>query len=319
MLNDFASSRANFYRQLAGLEDAGIPLRQALAKVRVTRPALKHIKEHLLAAAERGEDMGKACASAPGLLPFESQMVVAATQVGRLSETWRELAEYFEDKAAARRELLNQLSYPIMVMHVAIFLPPLYILFTKGMAEYLQITLPAFGILWGAIIGIPFLIRRLDGSALLDGLLWHLPIVAGAYRANARRTALSILRTALSAGLIADVAFDAAAKACPSAGMRAELHRASQEARSGMPLPQIIDQLTTLPEVVRDGMATGAESGSLPEVMARLEKQLAEEAKMRQKIVFTLLGILVFLAVAAMVAVKVIGFWTEHYKNVVGS
>lgn len=315
MLNDFASARANFYRQLAGLEDAGIPIRQALAKVRVSGGPLRNIKERLLEASNRGEDLGRAFAAEPGLQSFERQMVGAAVKVGRLSETFRELAEYFENKAAIRREIISQLGYPVIVLHVAIFLPNLYLLFTEGTAAYLWRTMPAFFILWGVLLGIPFLMNRFQGSMLLDAIFWRLPLVAGVYRANVRRTTLTILRSALAAGLIADVAFTAAADTCPGARMRAQLRRAADDARMGLPLPGIIDQLTMLPEAVRDGMASGAESGTLPEAIARLEKQLAEEARMRQKLAFTIAGVLFFLAVAAVVGYKVVSFWTGYYGN----
>ncbi len=315
MFNASSAKRAQFYRQLAGLEHAGIPIRQALAKVRVSSPDLRRVKAHLQQAVERGEDLGVACGQTLDLGPFERQMIVASNRVGRLSDAWRELAGHFEARAAAKGEMISQLTYPVIVLHVAVFLPPLYVWMKEGLDAYLKVTLLPYAIVVGAVAGLVMLARLLQGGALLDALLWHLPLRPGIYRLHVRRTTLSVLRSSLGAGLIASAAFDAAAEACPGVLMRRSLVRAAQEAKSGTPLPAIVDQLTLLPTSVRDGMVSGAESGSLPETLARLETIMAEEARVRQKVALTLFGVLAFLAVAAVVGYKVVTFFKSTYEG----
>lgn len=318
MLGAADARRAMFYRQLAGLEEAGLPVRQALALLRAPDAGLARLLAHMQEEATRGTDLGEACAGAPGLRPFERQIIKAAVQVGTLPEAWRELAEHFEASATAKRELLSQMMYPLMVLHAAIVLPPLYILFSKSLQAYLLVVVPGLAVLWG-LGSAAFAFRRvLRDSAIMDLLLWNIPGVAGVYRTEARRSALSVLRGALGAGLMADAAFRAAAEATHSLILRRDLAAAAEGARQGRDMAELVRHLSAFPGPLCDAMVSGAVSGTLPEVLQRLVRQLAEEGRMRRRILITILSTLFFLAVAGYVAFVVVRLFGNYVNTLNG-
>jgi type II secretory pathway component PulF len=310
--------RGLFYRQLAGLEAAGIPVREALKVVEAPDGVLRGFLEHLRQQVAVGGDLGQACLSAPGLRPFEKQIIAAAVRVGRAPEAWRELAEYFESRAASKREIIGQMIHPAIVLHLCFLLPTIVVWFKDGFTAYLKVALPGLFILWGVVVGGFFLLRLLRDSVVLDGILWHVPGIAGLYRLNMQRTALSVLRAAMAAGLMADTSFEAAADACQGVLLRRQLREAARSSKQGQGLRETIRNLTCLPSPVRALMATAAESGTLPETLARVEVEMAAQAKHKQKVFNTLLGTAMFLVAAAVVAYKVVTFFQGYAKMLGG-
>ena len=66
--------------------------------------------------------------------PFEVSSVVAAERAGRLPETLRRLAGYFEKRGRTRDRIGNALIYPALVLHAAVLLPPLFLLFRDDLS-----------------------------------------------------------------------------------------------------------------------------------------------------------------------------------------
>jgi len=64
---------------------------------------------------------------------------------------------------------------------------------------------------------------------------------------------------------------------------------------------------------VREILLVGEESGRLPEQLQRLANQLDEEATFALKNTAVILGVVLFVVVAAIVGFIVISFWTNYY------
>lgn len=318
MIGSSDARRGLFYRQLAGLEAAGIPVREALEIVEAPDATLRGFLAHLRREVATGGDLGNACLTAPGLRPFEKQIMAAAVRVGRAPEAWRELAEYFENFAATKRELMGHLLKPAILLHLCFLLPTIAVWFNHGFEAYLKASLPGIAILWAVVLGTFFLHRLLRDSVILDSLLWYTPGIAGVYRLHVQRMALSVLRAAMAAGLMADTAFDAAADACQGVLLRLQLREAAKQSKQGQYLRETIRALTCLPEPVRAVMVTGAEGGILPEALLRVEDEMALQAKHKQKQLLTILGVVIFLAVAAVVGYIAVGAFQGYGKMLDG-
>src|SRR5271169_3344241 len=106
MFGTSEARRAAIYRQLAALEDAGIPLATAVQKV--VDPRLKAVGTLL----DHGEEPGAAWQGA-GFTPLEVALVKAGAKGGMLVATFRDLEQIFEDRASAARRLLVTLAYPV--------------------------------------------------------------------------------------------------------------------------------------------------------------------------------------------------------------
>src|SRR5271168_2172300 len=116
MFGNSEARRAALYRQLAALEDAGIPLATAVQKV--ADPRLKTVSKLLDDGAEPG-----AAWELAGFTSLEVALVKAGAKGGMLVATFRDLEQIFEDRAAAARRLLVTLAYPVGVIHLAVLLP----------------------------------------------------------------------------------------------------------------------------------------------------------------------------------------------------
>src|SRR5262245_32767737 len=113
----------NFSRQAASFLKAGVPILDSLAVVGEENASKK--MQEVLADVQRrlraGSSFGDAIALHPKVFPgFYVAVIRAAELTGRLDDALEQLAEYLEREVEARKELKSALTYPLIVMALAI-------------------------------------------------------------------------------------------------------------------------------------------------------------------------------------------------------
>lgn len=203
-------SRSQLYAQFAALEDAGVPLGQALETLRAS-------SKGPLAAAVAGTQLeltrarGLAVAGqAAGLfLPWEAQLIAAASEGGKLSAVYHELSRHWEQATRRSRLLKSRLIMPAVVLLIAAFVMPLPALARGefGIAGYVGRTLlPVVAVL----IGLRMLASGWRDSAALAstppgwGLLRALPRLGSLLLRLQQYRGLSMLALLLAGGLPMD-------------------------------------------------------------------------------------------------------------------
>ncbi len=112
-----------FSRQMASFLEAGIPVLESLEIVgeetssEPMRTVIAEIKESI----QRGLSFADAVAVHPKVFPsFYRAMLVSAEYTGRLDSVLNQLAAYLERDLGARRQVKSALTYPIIVLCVAV-------------------------------------------------------------------------------------------------------------------------------------------------------------------------------------------------------
>jgi type IV pilus assembly protein PilC len=113
----------NFSREAASFLRAGIPILDALAIVadESTSKTMAEVLTDVQRRLRAGSSFGDAIALHPRVFPDYYIAVVRASELtGHLDEAFDQLATYLERDVAARRQVKSALTYPLIVMFVAL-------------------------------------------------------------------------------------------------------------------------------------------------------------------------------------------------------
>lgn len=311
MFGSADARRAATYRQLASLEEAGIPLRTALD--RVLAPDLKPVGVAL----DEGLSPADAWVRAGRFTPLECTLVAAGSKSGQLAECFGTISTVFEEAAMAKRALLAGLAYPFILIHLAFLIPKLYLLLTKGALAYAwACVVPLLGLYGVSIVLV--LGWRAFAKATPAGaasLLRSIPLLGGLLTRKALVHGLGTLIAVYKAGVAVTEAVDAAAQAAGFFPVREGFRRIRERLEAGSPLGDAFLAETTFPAEVREAASVGAATGKLDEQLQHVRKRLDSEANTQKALLITIVPIATYLLVAAAIGYTVISFWTDMYGN----
>jgi len=119
-----AQELANIYLQLALLEDSGIPTLNAMTMLvkgggessRRATMALNYLK--------RGKPLSEAGVRAGLFVGLDVALVKVAEASGTNAEVFRQMAQFYEEKARQRRQIKSRLFLPVTVLLLAVFIQP---------------------------------------------------------------------------------------------------------------------------------------------------------------------------------------------------
>lgn len=162
----------HFTSQLAVFVKAGIPLTEAMEIIgdETTDVALQRTIAHMVEEIRNGGTLSGAAAKHPEAFPaYYIGILGSAELTGRLDETLENLAGYLERELETRSKVMSSLSYPGVVMVLAVFT-------VAVLAGYV---LPQFKPLFEELdADLPFATRALLFVATLFSTLWYIPFSA---------------------------------------------------------------------------------------------------------------------------------------------
>jgi type II secretory pathway component PulF len=269
-LPDNAQGRALLFRQLAAVEDAGIPPQQAL--VTLQRDASPALGKRLAKATEQlhlGQAPGEALSRAGLCQHWESEFLQAMHGGGRLGEGYGYLASQLETRALRLARLKSRLALPVLVFILALFITPLPAL-ARG-----DLTVP--GYLARSFLPLVLLAvfgKMLDGllrrESLAIALLRRLPVYGPLVQRQHELHSLAVLGLLLRSGLPASRAIELAATAS-TAWPSASVGRAVALTAKGEALATALTANGLCSDAGDRALLVGAESaGKLDETLARI-------------------------------------------------
>jgi type IV pilus assembly protein PilC len=199
-----------FSRQLALLLESGIDIVTAidLFKIQASNKAFQNILESILTDLRAGTAFSAALSKFPKVFPMMYYRTIAAgEQSGNLDQVLRRMADYMERSAAAAKKVKGALTYPIVVLVVAIvviavlvfFVMPTFIsLYATMGANLPTITRILLNVAGGAadygayvllalvlavVLGFLY-IRTPKGRVNFDSLMLRLPVIGPIIQLN---------------------------------------------------------------------------------------------------------------------------------------
>ena len=318
-----------FYRQLAVLIGAGIPLYQSLASMeaQTKNRKLKEICRQGQLQVQNGGRFSEVMAAYPWIFkPVEIEMIRASEEGGLLDSVLKQIADYVEHELEIKRMISRETLYPKLVLFVALMLLGKYPFFSQQLAivtlvvngdgkQYLKDTVGFAATLLVPLAFIVVVCRlflfNIPGVREgYDGFKLKIPVLGGIVKmfslARFARTFSALYR----GGFTMSHALFISGNASGNAVVQRTAHAAVARAERGEQVSDALLASGIFPPMALNMFRTGETSGGLDVMLEKLADFFEAEGKMKSHQAAMIFGVVVFLLVAILVAVAVISFYT---------
>lgn len=316
------ANQAELYYQLSNLTHAGFGVLQAWEQIYQSPPSRSMRKplEVVLDKLRQGFTVGEALQATGKWLPeFDIGLLQAGEKSGRLDACFKLLADYYQQQAQLIRTVISQLTYPIFVVLVSVFLAPLPQYVKSGdMGAYLRST---FGVILPVALAV--LVSLYAGQsqhgekwrAVVEQVLRWIPYFGKARHELALARLANTLEASINAGVLIIEAWEMAAAACGSPMVRKAVAAWRPDLLGGQTPSEKLRQTGVFPTVFTSLYTTGEMAGKLDETLRRIF-QYYQEGSLRKLSSFAQwLPRLIYFGIVLMIAYQVITFWTGYYGN----
>jgi type IV pilus assembly protein PilC len=321
-----ATDKHLFYSEMAKLLEAGFDIRRAAAVLgdsQIPKSQVALLKD-LNRGLDAGESIAHAFAKDPKVIsPLEQAIIGAGERGGKLAPAFQHLADYFGMIASARREVVKGLIYPILILHLGIFIATVPAELMTGEMRASQILgtlaltlLVAYASAFVVVLCLRAVLRMAPEHAGIDRLINRVPWVGKARRNLAMARFCKVYHSCVLAGISMSEAAALASGASCSGAIRQAGARLVQVAKSGEALgPRFLAE-PAFPKNFARSYATGEQAGTLDSDLGRWSKLFQDEAESSVKTGAVMLPKLLYFFILGFVAWKVVGFYGGYYESI---
>ncbi len=311
--------KAIFYRQLVTMLAAGMPLYQALTTMAQGLPnkrlasVLEQIAQDVLA----GGRISEAMARFPWIFTrLELRMVNAGEVGGLLENVLNRLADYMEREWQLRLKIAQRTLYPRLVFLAFIFIPPIPTLVLAGPGPYFASIVLTWGPILLLVFGLWIFFRYLLQSQAVrdfyDQVKLAIPVVGPLVRKLAIARFARSMAALYGAGVSPSSSLATAAETAGNAVLERNLRRITPAIEKGASLSESMTLLYFFPPMFTGMVSTGEQTGNLDQMLDKAAEYYENEATHATMQLVVILGVVLLLIMAVVVAITVIGFYTGY-------
>lgn len=299
-----AQKKAFFFRQLATMVNSGLPVSRAVHTS--SQQGLSELGAAMALDIDHGANLNEAMSKYPYHFDeYEVAMVKAGELAGQLDHQLKELAQSAESSYALSKQISSKLVYPAVVVHGAIFLPPLFLLVKEGLEAYLttvlMVLIPMYAVFIGAFLGYRIFRTRGGPRRLFDHVFSNLPVIAPPMRSAARIRFFEALSNLSEAGFLPDQAIPLAANSCGNYWLRDRVIEAWNVIGKESPISAVLRRSKSFSAMELGLVATGEEAGQFSFTLRKAADSLKPDFEAQVHRISTILPIVLLMIVGAIV------------------
>ena len=330
----------DFSLQLAELIESGVDILTALQllKGQASKPSLKRIISGAINELREGRPMSDAFGKYPEAFSHTyQQMIMASEKAGNLEVGLRQMAEYMQKRLAAKAKVTRALSYPLLVLLMAvgvvallvtIVLPSLVGMFSSFDADlpwmtkmvmtvasfltdyklYLLVGLVTLGALGFGYTRLP------EGKRTMDKLMLKMPVIGSI---NVQRTMSHFCRTMamlLRTGLLLPQSMATVSQTIGNDVVRQALEEVREQAVQGQGLSGPMGANPIFPRLLVDMLAIGEKTGKIESSLATLADFYEHKADRRIDTLVSMIEPTMTIAVGVVIALIALSIVTPLYS-----
>jgi type IV pilus assembly protein PilC len=329
----------HFTRQLAVFVRAGIPITSALETIgdETQDTALRRAITAMIEELRNGGTLSAASAKHPQVFPnYYVGILQSAELTGRLDETLDSLAAYLNREIETRAKVVNALSYPAVVMMMAVVtviilagyvLPKFKPLFTElnadlplptrmllGVASLFSTYIYVPGLVITTVIGaVVWMVKSEKGRRVKDRLVLRIPVIKGIIEYAILERFCRILGAMVRAGVPLPDGMKTTTEATANTVYRERLDVARDEMMRGAGFSAPLAATELFPGAAKQMFKVGEETGTLDEQLAAASEYFDTELEVRIKRFTTMFEPIMIIGVGLMVGFVAVALVSAMY------
>jgi type IV pilus assembly protein PilC len=328
-----------FFRQLATLIEAKVPITQSLSAIeeqtdnKYLRLIIREIADDVQEGMPFSESLGKHPLAFP---PLVANIIRAGEISGNLQQSITFVADSIEKNNQLTSKIKGALYYPVFVVVVAsiigflvitVILPKLTVIikemnvvipwYTKAiifvgdfMANFWWAVLI---VIFGVIGGILYYIKTEAGKREWDHLKIKLPIIGGLFRAICLSRFSDNLSLMLTAGIPIVRALMIVSEVVNNSLYESVILRSADEVKTGGRISVVLAKSPIVPPIVSQMVKIGEETGKLSEVLNSVTRFYEQEIEKTTRNMTTLIEPIMIIILGIGVAIMVFGILLPIY------
>ena len=320
------SEKASLFHDLGQLVRTGTPFPKAIETL--TRLSSGQIRSSLLrvkAALDSGGSVGDSLlAGTPLISPLEACVFTASDRAGRLDTGLDQASQYHSAIAEAHSRARSRLAYPAFVIHFALLILPLPLVFSEngGVAPFLKAVAVGIGALWLSIFIIASLIRMsltaAENGTAADRLLRTIPVFGKIRRDFSLSRFCSAYHMQLDAGVNVLATLEMSGAASGSAILREAVANAMPEVRSGGQVGPALEKTRAFPEPFVRAFAVGEQTGELDHELLLIGGKYRDAALRGLEAIAEWVPRLIYIGIMLYVGWRIVSAYAGRMKEIQG-
>jgi len=319
------AGRSELFHQLGQVTASGIGLIAALEILQRNppRPSMRAPITGLLQQLADGSTFGDSLERSGGWLSsFDTALLKAGEQAGRLPDCFRVLANYYAQRAQLARQVIAFSVYPLIVFHMAVFLFPIQrftdLILQGKIVPFVVQKLCVLGPIYGLAIFATLAMQATHAEpwrAMVERFTSMVPVL-GKARRNLAIARLSLaLDALLNAGVNMIESWELAAAASGSPALRRIVTNSKSQMLNGRTPSEMVSSHRAFPSAFAALYHSGEISGTLDQSLKRAAVLHEEDGSRQMKtFIFGLAGAL-FGCVMLFAAWNIIAFYAGYFKG----
>lgn len=311
-----------FYRELAQLVSSGVTIIEAMdilskqGGYSQLNRVIGQIKQELAA----GSSLGEAFSRFPDVFPALHASIIRYSETsGRLAQGITSLADYLEKEYAMQQSLIVGLAYPVILLHVAMFLLPIVNAVSCGAGGYifgfLSIFIPVYGLAY--LIYLVLRMRKNEAfKTSCDGFILAIPRIGDIVRQFALAKFIRALQVLSASGVSIISGWKMAGESCGNNAVRDALLTGLPLLQEGQSLSQAFIQARVFPPSMI-GLITAAErSGSIVQTLNTIASYSEKENETAIAVLTRIIPVFVYLLIAGFIGLRIISFYLGYFNRI---
>lgn len=313
-----------FYKNFYDLVESGIPITGIFETLRSTAKGdvLKKKYSYALSLVNNGQSLTDSLKAAKLISPFDVEIIRAAETSGKLTIVLKALAQRYETKLLAEKEIRSALWRPLFLILIMALSPGLPDLIS-GKTTLIAYCFKSFGQL-GIFLGVVYSIFHFNNMAnqnnqiaqLRHNIFTKIPFVSGLMKKMALEDFCSSLAFMLEAGIDMLSALAWAGSSSADLNIAKATQLIQMKTRDGKDLAESFRAQAVFTDDIKNAIHVGHQSGKIPTMLYRVAKQLNGEIVSRIQTITKVVPFIILIIMAYFVGKNMISFQEDRLKEI---
>ncbi|MCD6220879.1 type II secretion system F family protein [bacterium] len=316
------SKKSQFYFRLSSLLSSGYNVLVAISHIEenTSDPVIKNISHHLKKEVSERRSFSEAMEKLKDFFsPFEIKTVSAGIKSGNFAEIVSSLSAYFDFFENIRKKLLNGLTYPFILLNLAIIIPAFPVLFLKGFFPFLGKIIPPFILIYGIIfvfIFLPEILKNQPMRKTTDEIIVKIPLIGKIIINFQMILFLKTFSLLYKSGIDIIDSFKTATEVVSNETIRMDFEKNFSLLKENRTISEAIRNNLFLPNQVKEIIETGQISGNMDIAIDKVVEYTEEETNYIINQSLKIFPVFVYLLIATYVAYIIISFYSNYIKTI---